>query len=79
MPYAEAGQAVETSIRAVDLLFAASGGKAIFLNNPMQRVFRDVHAMRGHAFNNSEKVSRMYGRFDLDTNASALEPADNLV
>jgi len=29
----------------------ASGGRAIFLDNPIQRAFRDVHAMRAHAFN----------------------------
>ena len=75
----DANQAVETCIRAVDLLFAASGAKAIFLGNPIQRMFRDVHAMRGHAMNNSEKVSRMYGRFDLNPKAAILEPGDTLV
>jgi 3-hydroxy-9,10-secoandrosta-1,3,5(10)-triene-9,17-dione monooxygenase len=75
----DANQAVAASIHAVDLLFAASGGKAIFLDNPMQRMFRDVHAMRAHAMNNGEKVSRMFGRFDLDPNAPIAEPGETLV
>jgi hypothetical protein len=55
---------------------AASGGKPIFLDNPMQRMFRDIHPMRAHAMNNSEKVSRMLGRFDLDPNAAITEPGE---
>jgi hypothetical protein len=32
--------------------------------------------MRAHAMNNSEKVSRMLGRFDLDPNAAITEPGE---
>jgi hypothetical protein len=45
----------------------------------MQRMFRDVHAMRGHAMNNNEKVSRIYGRYNLDPNAAIMDSADALV
>jgi Acyl-CoA dehydrogenase, C-terminal domain len=51
----DGNQAVAISIHAVDLLFAASGGKPIFLDNPKQRMFRDIHAMRAPAMNNSER------------------------
>jgi 3-hydroxy-9,10-secoandrosta-1,3,5(10)-triene-9,17-dione monooxygenase len=56
---------VRRGIRAVDLLFEASGGRSIFLDNPMQRFFRDVHAMRAHAMNNADKASSLFGRAEL--------------
>ena len=34
--------------RAVDVLFQATGGGAIYARNPMQRAFRDVHAANAH-------------------------------
>jgi 3-hydroxy-9,10-secoandrosta-1,3,5(10)-triene-9,17-dione monooxygenase len=61
----EAAQAVAWSARAVDRLFEASGGRAIFLNNPIQRAWRDVHAMRAHAGNNPEKMAAIFGRSEF--------------
>jgi 3-hydroxy-9,10-secoandrosta-1,3,5(10)-triene-9,17-dione monooxygenase len=61
----DAGNAVGTSVHAVDRMFEASGGRAIFLSNPIQRAFRDVHAMRAHAANNPEAAARMFGRSEL--------------
>ena len=61
----DAGNAVGRSVHAVDRLFEASGGRAIFLDNPIQRVFRDVHAMRAHAANNPDRAARLFGRFEL--------------
>ena len=61
----DAGNAVARGVHAVDRLFEASGGRAIFLDNPIQRVFRDVHAMRAHAFNNPDRAARLFGRFEL--------------
>jgi 3-hydroxy-9,10-secoandrosta-1,3,5(10)-triene-9,17-dione monooxygenase len=76
---ADAARAVARSIGAVDRLFEASGGRAIFLGNPMQRVFRDVHAMRAHAFNNPDVTARLLGRFELAPDAPPREPGDLLV
>jgi 3-hydroxy-9,10-secoandrosta-1,3,5(10)-triene-9,17-dione monooxygenase len=61
----EAAHAVALSVRAVDRLFEASGGRAIFLNNPIQRAWRDVHAMRAHAGNNPEKIAAIFGRSEF--------------
>jgi 3-hydroxy-9,10-secoandrosta-1,3,5(10)-triene-9,17-dione monooxygenase len=61
----DAADAVARSVRAVDRLFEASGGRAIFLHNPIQRAFRDVHAMRAHAANNPDRSARTFGRFEL--------------
>ncbi|MBI3330071.1 MAG: flavin-dependent monooxygenase [Nitrospinae bacterium] len=61
----EAAHAVAWSVRAVDRLFEASGGRAVFLNNPIQRAWRDVHAMRAHAGNNPEKAAAIFGRSEF--------------
>jgi len=45
------------SMRAIDLLFKASGGRGIRLSNPMQRFFRDAIAGSNHAFLNADKGS----------------------
>jgi 3-hydroxy-9,10-secoandrosta-1,3,5(10)-triene-9,17-dione monooxygenase len=57
-----AAYCVETSLRAVDLLFETAGGFSIHRDNPMQRMFRDAHAMRAHASNNVKKAAEGYGR-----------------
>ena len=69
----DAANAVATGVHAVDRLFAASGGRAIFLDNPIQRAFRDVHAMRAHAINNPEKAAQVFGRSEF-----GLPPRDML-
>jgi 3-hydroxy-9,10-secoandrosta-1,3,5(10)-triene-9,17-dione monooxygenase len=61
----EAASAVQTSVQAVDRLFEASGGRAIFLSNPLQRAFRDVHAMRAHGANNPERAASVLGQFEF--------------
>jgi 3-hydroxy-9,10-secoandrosta-1,3,5(10)-triene-9,17-dione monooxygenase len=60
-----AANIVQRGVRAVDLLFEASGGRALFLDNPIQRYFRDVHAMRAHALNNPDKASQIFGYAEL--------------
>ena len=61
----DAANAVRLSVAAVSRLFEVSGGRAIYLDNPIQRAFRDVHAMRAHAVNNPEKGARVFGRSEL--------------
>jgi len=61
----DSGKAIERSVRAIDLLFEASGGHALFLDNPIQRAWRDVHAMRAHAANNPERASFIFGRSEF--------------
>jgi 3-hydroxy-9,10-secoandrosta-1,3,5(10)-triene-9,17-dione monooxygenase len=61
----DAGKAIAWSVRAVDRLFEASGGRGIFLDNPIQRAWRDVHAMRAHAGNNPERAAFVFGRSEF--------------
>ena len=51
--------------RAVDLLFAATGGNAIYESNPIQRAFRDVHAANAHYMLNWDINGAVYGRVAL--------------
>lgn len=61
----DAAKATDWSLRAVDRLFEASGGRGIFLANPIQRAWRDVHAMRAHAANTPEKAAAVFGRSEF--------------
>jgi 3-hydroxy-9,10-secoandrosta-1,3,5(10)-triene-9,17-dione monooxygenase len=61
----DAGKAIDWSVRAVDRLFEASGGRGIFLDNPIQRAWRDVHAMRAHAGNNPERAAFVFSRSEF--------------
>src|SRR5262252_7748675 len=56
------------AIRAVDLLFENSGGRALKMGTPIQRFWRDAHAGRVHAINDPERALSMFGRgeFGLD-------------
>lgn len=61
----DAGKAIDWSVNAVDRLLEASGGRGIFLNNPIQRAWRDVHAMRAHAGNNPERAAFVFARSEF--------------
>jgi len=61
----DSSNAVERCKVVVDDLFTSSGGRAIFLNSPMQRHFLDIHAARAHYANNPEKPARNYGGLQL--------------
>jgi 3-hydroxy-9,10-secoandrosta-1,3,5(10)-triene-9,17-dione monooxygenase len=61
----DAAKAVDGSVRAVDRLFEAGGGRSVFLHNPLQRAWRDVHAMRAHVGNNPERAAAVFGRSEF--------------
>ena len=48
--------------RAVDILFEASGGAALYERNPIQRFFRDIHAINAHISFNFDIAGAQYGR-----------------
>ena len=48
--------------RAVDVLFGAAGGAALYERNPLQRSFRDVHAINAHISFNFDVAGALYGR-----------------
>lgn len=57
-----AAYALDISLEAVDRVFEVGGGYSIHSDNPMQRMFRDAHAMRVHASNNVDRAAEGYGR-----------------
>ncbi|HZS41560.1 MAG TPA: flavin-dependent monooxygenase [Polyangia bacterium] len=61
----DSSNAVVKCAAAVDELFTASGGRAIFLDSPLQRYFQDVHAARAHYANNPDKPGRNWGGTQL--------------
>jgi 3-hydroxy-9,10-secoandrosta-1,3,5(10)-triene-9,17-dione monooxygenase len=61
----DAGKAVDWSVSAVDRLMKAAGGRAIFLANPLQRAWRDIHAMQAHAGTNLERAAAVFGRSEF--------------
>jgi 3-hydroxy-9,10-secoandrosta-1,3,5(10)-triene-9,17-dione monooxygenase len=52
---------VRLATEAVDRLFAASGGGALQESNPLQRFWRDVHAIHAHAGMNWSSHAQNYG------------------
>ena len=61
----DAANAVQLSVHAVDLMFESSGGRAVFQDNPIQRYFRDVHAIRAHALNNPQRAGRTFAMAEM--------------
>jgi alkylation response protein AidB-like acyl-CoA dehydrogenase len=60
------------SVQAVDRLFEAGGGHALFDSNPLQRFHRDVHAASHHFALRWDFSAEPYGRMAL-----GLEPGPN--
>lgn len=58
----DASRAIDEAWQAANTVIAASGGTAIFLDNPLQRAVRDLLAIRVHPAGNLGRASRSYGR-----------------
>ncbi len=62
--------AAQLSMRAVDRLFNASGGAAIYDRHPLQRSWRDIHAAAAHVSLRWDEAAERFGRdsFGLEPN-----------
>ncbi len=54
--------ATKLLVQAVDAVFLAAGGSALGLEHPVQRFWRDIHAVSSHISLNWDSVSAMYGQ-----------------
>ncbi len=52
-------------VRAMEGIFLASGGSANYEANPLQRYWRDVHAMAAHVGFNFDAAGERFGRMEL--------------
>lgn len=50
---------------AIDMLYTASGGQALYTRNALQRQFRDAHAAANHIAFNMDVATAAYGRVAL--------------
>lgn len=68
-----ATEAVMRSVKAVDLMYEAGGGTAIYAASPLQRCFRDVHVVTQHAMV-AQSIYELTGRLllGLETDAAML-------
>jgi 3-hydroxy-9,10-secoandrosta-1,3,5(10)-triene-9,17-dione monooxygenase len=64
--------AVNLCTEAVSLLFTASGARSLFTSGPLQRQFRDAHAVNSHLAFNFDAAGTNYGRVALGL------PSENL-
>lgn len=54
--------AIKLCVGAVNMVFAASGGGALYNSSPLQRLFRDVQATAAHAYTDYDTVAQILGR-----------------
>jgi alkylation response protein AidB-like acyl-CoA dehydrogenase len=63
--------------RAVVQLFRGSGGKALYENSPLQRHFRDIHAMTQHVAMDLDRAGETYGRLLFQNSQLTLGARDS--
>lgn len=56
---------VKSSCEAVDLLYQSAGGAAVFMSNPLQKHFRDIHVITQH-MGVAENTLEMLGEVQID-------------
>ena len=53
---------VRLLVQAIDALYLAAGGQGLFLDQPLQRAWRDAHAAASHISLNWDSTGSMYGQ-----------------
>ncbi|HVO16144.1 MAG TPA: acyl-CoA dehydrogenase family protein [Alphaproteobacteria bacterium] len=61
----DCAHAVRQCLEAIEILYLASGGSGISESSPLQRAWRDVHAVNMHGLMNLPMNQEMYGRVVL--------------
>ena len=61
---------METSAKAVDMMYSLGGGTSVYRTSPLQRIFRDVHVATQHMIvgdQSWEAIGRVLLGMDTDT------------
>jgi 3-hydroxy-9,10-secoandrosta-1,3,5(10)-triene-9,17-dione monooxygenase len=61
-------------VRANEHIYTNSGGSAIYDTNPLQRYWRDVHAMAAHIVLNFDQAGEAFGRAELGLPPKSFDP-----
>ena len=61
----DAAYIAKLCVEAIERIFLASGGSANYESNPLQRYWRDIHAMAAHAALNFDNAAKNFGRVEL--------------
>jgi 3-hydroxy-9,10-secoandrosta-1,3,5(10)-triene-9,17-dione monooxygenase len=61
----EASWMTERCAHEVAAIFEAMGAAAILEEQPIQRLFRDIHALKAHRINNAESTGENFGRLQV--------------
>jgi 3-hydroxy-9,10-secoandrosta-1,3,5(10)-triene-9,17-dione monooxygenase len=61
-------------LRAVERIYISSGGNANYESNPLQRYWRDVHAMSAHAALGFDTAGETYGLHELGLPRNPRDP-----
>jgi alkylation response protein AidB-like acyl-CoA dehydrogenase len=56
---------VKLLLQAIDALFLAAGGQGLYLDHPLQRIWRDAHAASSHISLNWDSTGSMFGQYLL--------------
>ena len=62
-------------LRAIERIYLTSGGSANYESNPLQRYWRDVHAMGAHVAINFDTAGETFGRQELGLMRNPNDPA----
>jgi len=61
----EASWIAEICAQQVAAVFGASGAGALFDQHPLQRIFRDTHALKAHRVMNADQTGENFGRLQV--------------
>jgi 3-hydroxy-9,10-secoandrosta-1,3,5(10)-triene-9,17-dione monooxygenase len=61
-------------VQAIERIYTNSGASAIHNTNPLQRYWRDVHAMAAHAVLNFDQSGEAFGRTELGLPPKSFDP-----
>jgi 3-hydroxy-9,10-secoandrosta-1,3,5(10)-triene-9,17-dione monooxygenase len=68
------GYLTQLCLRAIERIYLSSGGNANYENNPLQRYWRDIHAMGSHAAIGFDSAGETFGLLELGLPRNPRDP-----